>query len=249
MRGKELKGRVAIVSGSCGDGMGRSTALTLAREGADVVLNYGTFRKNAQTARIVAKAISKFGVNVLIIPGNMTKSEDVKRLVEKTVIKFGKLDIFVVNSGGGWKETEFADIDVKYWEWMMDAEINSAFFAMKYALPVMRKNKWGRIILMGMMGAMNWTGEPYDAPIGKASRIHLMRELASLEIKKGITINTICPGYIPHFSFDKAMNAVMGGKIFRNRKNGNPQDAAEVIAFLCSEVARFISGRTINIYG
>jgi 3-oxoacyl-[acyl-carrier protein] reductase len=231
--------------------MGRSTALTLARDGAKVALNYGTYRKGAAGARRTAKAIEDvFGGEALLLPGDTTRATVCKGLIAKTARAFGSVDIVVNNAGSPWEFKPIEKVKDADWAKSMAAEINNAWYLTKYALPRMRQRKFGRIILLGMFRAQAWRGPPFDGTFGKAARGLLTEKLALALQDEGITVNDIAPGYIPWVSFAEAV---------RHAKRGPPsgppvirplpQHAAEAIAWLCRKEQRWISGAQVPVWG
>jgi 3-oxoacyl-[acyl-carrier protein] reductase len=229
--------------------MGRSTAFTLAREGADIVLNYGTFRTDRQAANHVASAIRKMGRKVLIARADTTRPAQVQRMISQTLSTFGRLDILVNNAGGAWEQTELTEVDPEHWRLVLEAEINGAFYTMRYAVPAMRKQKWGRIVNIGWHDAEYSAQPPYDYSIGKAARHLLAWKLAAAELKNGITINNVCPGAIPPLEFDQAVALAADPRERARHVKPNPQDIAEAVAFLCSEAARFVTASRLVILG
>lgn len=243
-----LKGKVAMVTGSCGEGMGRSIALSLAREGANIVLNYGTFSTDRKPALKVAAAIRQFGVDAAIVRADTTKPQQVKRMIDSAVQRFGRLDILVNNAGGAWKQTPIAEVEPDFWRSVIEAELNAVFYAVRCALPIMRKHKWGRIINIGWWDAEPWREPPFDYSIGKAARHLLAQKLAPSEMKNGITINNICPGDTPHVSFDEAVRAAKDPARGMPARP-SPPDIAEIAVWLCSDAARYVSGSNIWVLG
>jgi NAD(P)-dependent dehydrogenase (short-subunit alcohol dehydrogenase family) len=231
--------------------MGRSTALTLARDGADVVLNYGTNRKtrDAHNRRLL-KAVEEFGVRATLIPGDMVDGDDVRAMFAQTKKELGPVDILVNNHGGLWETVrDLTRVDDAHWQRVLRAEIESVFHTIKTALPDMRRKKWGRIVNIGMERSEEFTGPPYDYTVGKIARHGLTRILSEVEIPRGITINAVAPGYIPYVTLEQAIDAVRHGRMWKNRRHGTPQDVAEIVAWLCREEARFVKGTIIPIHG
>ncbi len=246
-----LEGRAALVTGAGGSGIGRSSALTLARDGAKVALNFGTYRKSAESAKQTARAIeAEFGSEAILVPADTTDASACKRLVERTVRAFGSLDILVNNAGSPWEFLAIEKVKDSEWEKSMAAEINSVWHLTKYALPQMRKRAFGRILLLGMFRAQAWRGPPFDGTFGKAARGLLTEKLALALQEEGITVNNIAPGYIEWVSFKTALaHAKRGAPSPKGEERPVPQHAAEAIAWLCRDEQRWVSGAELPVWG
>jgi len=246
----ELKGRTALITGSTGSGMGRSTAFRLASDGANIILNYGTHHRTGQVLRDaeenanrVAKVVEELGGKALVFQADTRDPDQVKAMVYAGIKKFGAIDILVNNAGGEWLIQDITEIEPNHWRSVLQAEIDGAFYCIKYVLPGMRKRRWGRIINISVEGALNWNRcLAEDYALGKAARTWMARAWAKQEIKNGITINAIEPGPIADMTLEEAIDAVKNGRAWLERKKPVSHDIAELIAFLCSEKARFISG-------
>lgn len=244
-----LQGRVALVTGTGGQGMGRSIALRLARDGAAVVLNYRRKRENAE---MVAFAISDAGGEAIAVQGDVSSPDDVERMVAAGVERFGRIDVVVSNAGGPWKSQDITEIDPGHWRAVMAREIDATYLLMRAVLPGMRERRWGRFVSIGGHRADDWPygppGAPLDYPLGKAARHWLTRTLAPRERAHGITINAVAPGPTPHITFDEAIAAVRGERARAGDEN-HPQDIADIVSFLCSDAASQISGAVIPVPG
>jgi len=246
----ELKGRTALITGSTGSGIGRSTAFRLASERTNIILNYGTYHRTDQSlkyaeknAKEVAKTVEELGGKALILPADTRDPDQVKAMVDTGIKKFGAVNILVNNAGGDWLIQDITEINPDHWRSVLQAEIDGAFYCIRYVLPIMRERMWGRIINISVEGALNWTRYlAEDYALGKAARTWMVRAWAKHEIKHGITINAIEPGPIAHMTLEEAIEAVKNGGAWQERKKPVAHDIAELIAFLCSEKARFISG-------
>ncbi|HIJ64709.1 MAG TPA: SDR family oxidoreductase [Candidatus Hydrogenedentes bacterium] len=270
-----LDGKVALITGSTGNGMGRSTAFTLANRGADIVLNYGTNRGQGEAsadefaseqfdvpaatsedevdkaARMVMKAIQDLGRRAVLVKADTKKEEAVAAMVEKAVGEFGKIDILVNNACGAWDIRDYTKIDFEHWKEVLSAEIDGAFLTMKHIVPGMRKRRWGRIVNIGLNGVLRMDSTKHVAPdfcLGKAARAWMTTAFGLREFCRGITVNCIEPGLIPHMTFEDALDAAKGDCAkWKQRESAVSHDIAEIIAFLCSEAGRFVSGSTIRV--
>ncbi len=249
-----LSGRVALVTGSTGDGMGRSIALSLAHEGAHVVLNYGTHRRGEEAeaaARNVAQAVRAVGVRAIVVKADTRDEVQVSEMLERTMVELGAVDVLVNNAGGAWEPKDYAAIPVDHWRHVLEAEIDGAFLLMKHVVPGMRQRRWGRIVNIGLQSAMSLPGignMPLDYALGKAARAWLTSVLSPEEFRHGVTVNCIEPGPTEHLSMEQAARFAAGDSAeWAGRSRANAQDVAEAVRFLCSEAGRFVSGSRIML--
>jgi 3-oxoacyl-[acyl-carrier protein] reductase len=126
---KEFTGRIALVTGSIGGGMGRSIALTLAREGASIILNSGTNRRDPGAALATVEAVQGFGVSAIHVEADTTKVEEVERMVATGIETFGRIDILVNNAGSTWKRADLTAITPERWRYVVESEINGMFYS------------------------------------------------------------------------------------------------------------------------
>ena len=249
----ELEGRTALVTGSCGEGMGRSIALRLARDGANLILNYGTARRTkrqaeqaAKRAERVAEAVRELGGKAIIEPADTRDEDQVRAMVRAAEKEFGAVDILVNNAGGDWKIRDYTDVPLDEWREVLQAEVDGALLAMKHVVPGMRKRKWGRVVLLGMRETLHMKLSPWLAPdycLGKAVRAWMAEALWAGEFPHGVTVNCVEPGHIERASLEEALAAA---RELPARKAARPYDVAEVVAFLCSEAGRFVTGSIIR---
>ena len=239
--------KVAIVTGSTDGGAGRSIALALAREGFNIVINN---REDEEAASKAARAVRKYGAEALIVHADITRSEQVEALVQEAVREFGRIDVFVINPGGEWKPCDLIETDIESVRKTLDAETTSVLICCKYVLPVMRKQRFGRVILISMENTdlpdvPSWA--PYDYVLGKSTRIYLARAIADREKKYGITVNAICPAAFPHISEEEAVEMNQHLKAWTTRNKIMPQDIAEAAAYFSSEAGRFVTGSVLQL--
>lgn len=246
-----LKGKVALITGSTSSGMGRSTAFTLAARGADIVLNYGTNRTGPDVdreAQRVKQAVEELGAKTLLVKADTKSDAEILAMVQTAQKHFGHMDILVNNAGGPWIVRDYVEIPTKDWNDTIAAEITGDFLLMKYLVPGMRERRWGRIIHIGMFHDPYLPGVGYDYCLGKAARTWMTTSFGLSEFDKGITANCIEPGLTQHIGFEEALRAARGDySAWLNRNRVDAHDVAEIIAFLCSEAGRFISGSVIRI--
>lgn len=243
-----LEGRVALVTGAGGRGMGRSIALTLARDGADLALNW--HRSDAEV-RETAAAIEAMGRRALPVQADIGDASSVDELVARVGEALGKPDILINNAGGPWKPQDITEIAPAHLRKVLALEIESVYYLLAATLPAMRERGWGRIVSIGGHMADDWRfgppEAPLDYPLGKAARHWITRTLAPREFAHGITLNAVAPGPTDRGERDDAVAAAL-----EHRTGGaanTSQDIAEVIAFLCSEAAARVTGAVIPVPG
>lgn len=242
-----LEGRVALVTGAGGQGMGRSIALTLARDGADVVLNY---HRRAEAVAATQKAIEAMGRRAIAVSADIGDPAEVARLAREAAA-LGPVDILVNSAGGPWKPQDVTEIEPEHLRKVLALEVESVYHLLRELLPGMRGRRWGRIISIGGDMAETWRfgppEAPLDYPLGKTARHWLTRTLAPREMPHGVTINAVAPGPTRRFTHEEALAALRGE---RPPGEGNtPQDIAEAVAWLCSAEAARITGAVLPIPG
>jgi len=241
-----LKNQVAIVTGSS-RGIGAATAIKLAVEGADVVVNYNNDKESAEST---ANEIRELGRKALVIQGNVAEMNDAKNLIKSTVKEFDKIDILVNNAGitkDGlllrMKEKDFSDV--------INVNLKGTFNCTKQAIRYMMKQRHGKIVnLSSVVGLMGNAGQAnYSA--SKAGVVGFTKSVAKEVSKRGINVNAVAPGYI-----DTDMTGELPDKVKEDMlKNipldrfGKVEDVANVIMFLVSPLANYVNGQTINIDG
>jgi 3-oxoacyl-[acyl-carrier protein] reductase len=249
-----LAGRTALITGSCGEGMGRSIALRLARDGANVVLNYGTHRRGPEMeahAEQVAEAVASLAGRAIIHEANTTLEAEVVAMVKAAEKAFGAVDILVNNAGGDWQIQDYTKIPLDHWRSVLAAEIDGAFLLMKHVVPGMRERHWGRVIHLSMERSLQFGSMKGVAPdycLGKAVRAWMTNAFGHDELAHGITMNCLEPGIIGHLGFDEALAMARGdAEAWPQRTGPTPHDAAEIVAFLCSETGRFVTASEIRV--
>src|SRR2546427_10016133 len=147
-----LKGRVALVTGSTGEGMGRSIALTLARDGADVVLNHGTNRRTSATNnRRLVKTIEGLGTRAIVVRADTARGDEVRKMFTRAEQELGPVDILVNNAGGSRDpRQDITKVDDAAWQDVLRAELDRMFHTIRAALPRMTLRPSGRVVNVAM---------------------------------------------------------------------------------------------------
>lgn len=233
------EGRVAIVTGAAGAGMGRSIALTLARQGSKVVVNY---RSSQESAEEVVSHIVGRGGEAVAVQADILEPEDCSKLVDTAVERFGRVDICVIGPGGGWHPEPVEALDPSGALDDVRAELAPLYQLMPLILPGMYERKWGRLI--GLAQARPPRASPaYAYNAGKAARADALLLAADGAWHHGVTVNVMAPGPVSGFeTLEEAVAQCDGGAAWQKRAGVSPQDIAEGVAFLCSDAGRFITG-------
>jgi 3-oxoacyl-[acyl-carrier protein] reductase len=252
-----LKGRAAIVAASS-QGLGKVVAEGLAREGAKLALCARTEATLNATAEEIR---TKYGVQVLARPVDVTRYEQVRSFVATTVERFGRVDICVTNAGGP-PAKPFSETTVEDWQNGVNLNLMSALYFAWEVLPLMQKQKWGRFITITSAAVK----QPIDNLIlsnsVRSAVSGLVKSLSNEYGKDNVLVNNVCPGYTLTARLDElsAKLAVAEGvepdKI-RERwasqiplgRLGQPEEFANLVVFLASERASYITGQSIAIDG
>jgi len=265
----DLSGRVAFVTGGS-RGLGRADALTLARAGADVVVadllveselteetdRYGTLATVARQQGLVhteetVRDIEAMGRRALAVRCDVTDRAEVDAAVARAVEELGSLDILVNNAGTLDHVAQFHEQSPELWERDLRVNLTGAFNCAQAAWPHMQARGWGRIVNMASVaGTLGGFGQASYSTT-KAGLLGLTKTLAMEGGRHGITCNAIVPGVIGTEAFEMA-NATMNERIVRRtalRRPGEPQEIANVVAFLCSDLAAYVTGIEMNVSG
>jgi NAD(P)-dependent dehydrogenase (short-subunit alcohol dehydrogenase family) len=252
----ELAGQVAIVTGA-GRGIGRATALELARLGADIVIAE-LDRANAERTAVEVKDL---GRRASVVTTDVTSRADLRTMVERTQAEFGRIDI-LVNNAGIYRAALPLEITEEHWDAVMNINVKAVFFASQAVLPAMIAQKRGAIISLASMAAKvgSRTNLPYNA--SKAAVVSITKSLALAHAADGIRVNCVCPGYVETDMWTavaREQSALLGlspEDFTRQRaaqvplgRMERPEDVANVIGFLASPRASYMTGQAINVTG
>lgn len=241
-----LRGRVALITGGS-RGIGRGIAEGLAREGVRVAISY---RNNKSAAQTTLKHLQEAGVESLAVEADATEEAQVNVMIGKVQERFGRLDILVNNVGEfNWKPV--LESSREEWEDIIASNLYSVFYASKAVLPAMRRQRWGRIVNLGAVGAERAFGQgtisAYAA--AKAAVVSFSRSLAIEEAKHGITVNVVNPSNVD----ERGLTADEARRIRDARAPiGRPPSSDDVTAavkFFASDGADYITGQVLNVTG
>lgn len=252
-----LKGKVVVVGGAS-KGIGRATALTFAREGAHVVMCARNAEHLQQTAAEIRR---ETGATVLAVPGDLSQAVTAEHLVDETVKQFGTVHVLVANTGGP-PLGGFDRMSDREWEQAFALTFLSTVRLIRKVLPYMEQQRWGRIISVMSMSVK----EPIDGLIlsnGIRPGVVGMAKTLSREVgKHNITVNTVLPGRIltDRLRDSLASRAQREGRSIEQalqdsahdvplRRIGDPQEMANVIVFLASEAASYVTGVSVQVDG
>ena len=242
----DLSDRVAIVTGS-GRGIGREIALKLAEVGASIVINdIG----EASSVENVVEEIKAMNRESLAVMADVSSSSDVERLVAETMAAYGKVDILVNNAGITRDQLLLRMLD-EDWDKVISVNLKSVFLCTRAVLKHMVKQRRGRIIsIASIVGIVGNAGQANYAS-SKAGVIALTKSLARELGKRNVCVNAIAPGFILTEMTEKLPDKVREEYIANIplKRAGAPKDIAEVVSFLISPAASYITGTVINVSG
>jgi 3-oxoacyl-[acyl-carrier protein] reductase len=265
----DLSGRVALVTGGS-RGLGRADALTLARAGADVVIadilvesdesgeadRYGALAQAARAQGLVkteatADEIRDMGRRALALKCDVTDPAQVAETVQRGVEELGSVDILVNNAGTLDHVGQLENQAPELWERDLRVNLTGAFNCSRAVWPHMKERRWGRIVNMASVaGTLGGFGQASYSTT-KAGLLGLTKSLALEGARHGITVNAIVPGIIGTEAFHFG-NPEMNERMVKRtamRRAGEPQDIANAIAFLSSDLASYITGVGLNVSG
>ena len=246
----ELEGKVALVTGAS-RGMGRAIALKLGRMGARVAVNYvAVDPQNEKDAQEVVAALAAAGAESFAVEADVRDGEAVKRMIDQVVEKWGGLHI-LVNNAGITKDTLLLRMSEQQWDDVLDINLKGTFLCSKHALKAMIRGGWGRIIsLASIAGVIGNPGQTnYSA--SKGGIIAFTKSLAREVGSRGITVNAVAPGYIRTQMTDVLPEEIRNKfvEMIALRRAGEPEEVAELVGFLASERAGYITAQVIGIDG
>ena len=253
-----LRNRVALVC-AASQGLGKAAAAGFAREGAHVVICSRDARRLGAAAKEIGTDAP--GVRVLPVKADVSKAADIRRLVRTALAEFGRIDVLVTNAGGP-PVGEFPDLDDRTWQQGIELNLMSTIRLIREVLPAMQKRKWGRIINITSFVARQPADDLIISSTVRPGIFGLSKVLANRCSHDGILINSVAPGFILTARQQEisALRAKAKGvtteeyiagmaKSVPAGRLGRPEELADVIVFLGSERASYVSGTVITVDG
>ncbi len=244
--GRDLSGKTAVITGGT-KGIGRSVARKLAARGADVVVNY--FRSRSAAAETVAE-LEGLGVRAHAVRGNIANKEFHQKLFEEVAEKFGKVDILVSNAALG-IYANVLDVDERAWDLSLHTNAEALLFCAQRAVPIMPDG--GKIVSLSSLGSHRYIPGYSAIGISKAAIESLTRYLAHELAPRRINVNCVSGGFIDTDAlkifpnYDDMLKEVVRRTPFG--RVGTPDEVADVVVFLCSDAARWITGQILIVDG
>jgi 3-oxoacyl-[acyl-carrier protein] reductase len=237
--------KIAIVTGSA-KGIGRGIAARLAQDGYTIVVNY---LRDAGAAQETVALAQSHTPRSLAIQADVATPEGAKRLIDEALTMFGQIDVLVNNAGPFLVKSVF-ETEIDEWRRTIDGNLSSAFYCIKYVLPSMRARKRGHIVNLGSLNVETVRGAPTTAAYNaaKSGVVVLTKSVARSEARYGIRCNVVNPGFVETYATTDADRRELPSLVPLGSL-GTPNDIAEMIAFLVSDKARYVTGAVVNVHG
>ena len=241
-----LAEKVAIVTGA-GRGIGKSVALTLAAQGAKVVVNYS---RSADAAQEVVNAITGIGGEAIAVQADVSDAAQVDALVAQTKERFGRVDI-LVNNAGITRDKLILRMSEEDWDSVLDTNLKGAFLCCKAVAPIFVKQRAGIIVNVGSVNGRVGAPGQSNYSASKAGLIGLTKSLAKELGGRSVRINAVAPGFIETEMTDGLKDDFKETVIKQIplARLGSAEDVAGVVVFLCSDAAAYIQGEVITVDG
>ena len=251
-----LKGKVAIVTGGA-RGVGESIVEGFAREGANAVISDVLL----DAAQELAEKLTKSGARTLVVEADVSRKSDAHNLVVATLKEFGKIDI-LVNGAGVVSDIKFIDIEEKEWDRVLDVNAKGVYLVTRAVIPHMIAARQGKIINISSRSGKDAQAGLAHYGASKFAIIGITQALAKELAEYNINVNAVCPAIVRTAMWERILDArsersgVPREQIFAKmietiplKRPQHPEDIANVVLFLSSEVARNITGEAVNVNG
>lgn len=242
----KLDGKTAVVTGAS-RGIGRAIAIELAKEGANVVVNYSGSKEKADQ---VVEEITKLGTKAISVQANVSDADSVQNLMKEAIEQFGSIDI-LVNNAGITRDNLIMRMKEEEWDDVINTNLKGVFLATKAVTRQMMKQRSGRIInISSVVGVLGNAGQA-NYVAAKAGVIGLTKTTARELASRNILVNAVAPGYIATEmteALPEEVKKTIADQIPLS-KIGNPEHIAKAVVFLASDDASYITGQTIHVDG
>jgi 3-oxoacyl-[acyl-carrier protein] reductase len=246
-----LEDKVAIITGGS-EGLGRAAAEKLAEEGARVAI---CARRKDVLENAAAAIKAKTGREVLAVPTDVTRPDDIKKLVETVVARWGGVDI-VLNNAGISAAAGLLDVDDEKWQFDIDLKLMAAVRICRLVVPIMKQRGGGRIINVTNLGGKSPAARGLPTSVTRAAGINLTKSMSKEYAADRILVNTICIGLVKSAQWERRAKGGDVDAYYREvaprvpiGRVGEAHEFADLVAFLASDRAAFITGTAINFDG
>jgi len=242
-----LPGKTALITGAS-RGIGRATAVRLARDGAKIAVNY---KGNAEAAEETKRLVEQAGSSAAVVQGDVSVEADADRMV-KEALAFGggKLEI-LVNNAGTTRDDLLVRMTPEQWDTVMDLNLRGAFLVTRAAMRPMMRQRFGRIVNVSSVAGVSGNAGQANYAAAKAGLIGFTKTVAREMASRNITCNAVAPGFVPT-DLTSSLIGQMEETILKQiplGRFGSVEDVANAIAFLVSEEASYITGQVLQVDG
>lgn len=239
----DFTGKTAIITGAA-VGIGRAVAIRLSQAGANVIL----VDMNGEKLKKVEEELKVYGNDVLVFEGDVTDENRIQEIVTNALMKFSTIEILVNNAAIWRDQASFMDVSVEEWKRYIDINVMGTVYFIRAVLPNMLENNYGRIINVSSVAGVYGNAKMVHYSTTKGAVNLLTKALAKEVTDKNILVNSVCPGSVspsdnPDVNYYKESNLSFMGR------TGTDMENANLIAFLASDEASYISGQNIQIDG
>lgn len=238
--------KIALITGAT-RGIGKQIAITLAKVGYDIAINYRTQNEDLENTK---KEIEAQNVKCIAVKGDVSNFEDTQKFVKEIIEAYGKIDV-LVNNAGITKDTLLMRMKKEDFESVINVNLVGTFNVTKNVIPYMMKAHSGRIINISSVVGISGNAGQTNYSASKAGIIGFTKSLAKEVASRNIAVNAVAPGFIQTSMTDVLKDEIKEeiAKTIPLNKLGTPQDVANVVKFLASEDSSYITGQVINVDG
>ena len=246
MAKSDIGGRFALVTGAS-KGIGRAVALRLGEQGVGVAVNYNSSPEEADRT---VEGLHEFGVDAFPVQADVSDLEQVARMIDEVNERFEQIDI-LVNNAGIISDSLLVRMSDEAWDRVISTNLNGMFYCTRAVVRQMIRRRWGRIINIGSVVGIRGNIGQANYSASKAGMIGFTKALAKEVATRGITVNTVTPGYIstdtvdvlPQATKDRIMTWIPQGHF------GEVDDVAHLVAFIASQKAKYMTGQIVSVDG